>query len=160
MKKEEKEEEKEREERGKSMRGERVQREKTVNPSFILSYLHGNQGILKIGCWRKHWWWFLLYSEILRSMFNKNFCHNFYLRQYTSLWCTSLHMYVCMFIASNIYFGFGHLVPRGQIISDYGPVLFQKSRILLVDTAAYPKYMSQDAALYNPTKYSILLRQS
>lgn len=69
-------------------------------------------------------------------------------------------MYVCMFIASNIYFGFGHLVPWGQIISDYGPVLLQKSRILLVDTAAYPKYMSQDAALYNPTKYSILLRQS
>lgn len=50
MKKEEKEEEKEREERGKRMRGEGAQREKTVNPSLILSYLHGNQGILKVGC--------------------------------------------------------------------------------------------------------------
>lgn len=70
-----------------------------------------------------------------------------------------LHMYVCMFIAS-LSFWLWALVPWGQIISGYGPVLFQKSRIPLVDTAAYPKYMSQDAALYNPTKYSILLRQS
>jgi hypothetical protein len=43
VKKEEKEEEKEREERGKSMRGEK-------GHELILSYLHGNQGILKIGC--------------------------------------------------------------------------------------------------------------
>ena len=76
----------------------------------------------------------------------------------TSRWCASLQIYT--FMGSNTYFGFVYLLLWSQIISDLEASAVSKhqtSWVSVVDTAVYLKYVSQDAALYNPAKYSMLL---